>query len=146
MDAERLNRLTAKFIRPSRRSSPARSQSTSAEPSITATEAYDDHAQTQLRYEDAVKKLNDALQYQKDCWESFDLGIPDAKVLNFEDAALQSRLNAVLKAHEKSIKDRKGWQKFTHAIESTYTLFSPLAKNLLIVGINAQSVLRAAPI
>jgi hypothetical protein len=110
MDAERsrLNQLTAKFIRPSRRSSPARPQSTSPEPSIT--------------------------------------GIPNAKVLNFEDAALQSRLNAVLKAHEKLIKDRKGWQKFTHAIESTYTLFSLLAKNLLMVGINAQSVLRAPPI
>lgn len=143
----RLNRFTTKFARPLRRSFPA-PQSTSMEPSITitATEPYDDHARTQLRYEDAVSKLKDALQHQKDCWESFDLGIPEAKVLNFEDVALQSRLNAVLKAHEKSIKDRKGWNKFTHAVESTYTIFSPLAKNILTVGINIQSVLQATPI
>ena len=138
----RLQRLTAKFKRPSRRSSPAPPQSTSAEPAH-AERAYDDRTRVQRRYEDAVKKLEDALQYRKDGWKSFDLDIPDAKApMTFDDAAFQTKLNAVLKAREDSIMDKKGWRKFTHAIESAYTIFSPFAKNFLSVAINAQSVPR----
>ena len=138
----RLQRLTAKFKRPSRQSYPARPQLTSSEPARPES-AYDDHTRVQRRYEDAVKKLEDALQYRKDSWESFDLDIPDAKApTTFDDAAFQTKLNAVLAAREDSIMDKKSWQKFTHAIESAYTVFSPFVKNFLSVAINAQSVLR----
>ena len=138
----RLQRLTAKFKRPSQRNSPARPQSTSSEPAHPKS-AYNDHTRVQRRYEDAVKKLEDALQYRKDSWKSFDLDIPDAKApATFDDTAIQTNLNAVLKAREDSIMDKKSWQKFTHAIESAYTVFSPFAKNFLSVAVNAQSVLR----
>lgn len=138
----RLQRLTAKFKRPSRRSSPAPPQSTSAGPAHSES-TYDDRTRVQRRYENAVKKLEDVLQYRKDGWKSFDLDTPDAKApATFDDAVFQTKLNAVLKAHADSIMDKKGWQKFTHAIESAYTIFSPFAKNFLSVALNAQSVLR----
>jgi hypothetical protein len=138
----RLQRLKARFKRPLRRSSPAPPQSTSAEPAY-AESAYDDRTRVQRRYEDAVKKLEDVLQYRNDGWKSFDLDIPDAKTPGtFDDAVFQTKLNAVLKAHADSITDKNGWQKFTHAIECAYTVFSPFAKTFLSVAIHAQSVLR----
>ena len=138
----RLQRVAAKFKRLSRRSSPSPPQSTFVEPA-QAQSAYDDHIRVQRRYEDAVKKLEDAMQYRKDSWRSFDLDIVNAKTTAaFDDAAFQTNLNAVLKAREDCITDKKGWRKFTSAIESTYTVFSPFAKNFLSVAITAQSVLR----
>ena len=61
--------------------------------------------------------------------------IPNAKATSFDDAALRRNVDAVLKAREKSIADKRGWSKFGHAIESIYTIFSPFAKNFLTVAI-----------
>jgi hypothetical protein len=83
------------------------------------------------------------LQYRKDGWKSFDLDIPDANVpMTFDDTAFQTKLHMMLKAHADFITDKKDWQKFIHAIESAYMIFSPFAKTFLSVAINAQSVLR----
>jgi hypothetical protein len=128
----RFKRLATKFKRLSPTKLSRAAQSTSTEPTNGDATAYDDHARVQRRYDEAVAKLSDALQYRKDGWESFDLELPDSKkAQNFDDAAFQNKINEVLKAREKSIKDKKGWRKFTYTLESIYTVFSPLAKNFL---------------
>jgi hypothetical protein len=110
--------------------------------SSPAQEIYDDHTRVQRRYEEAVGKLKDALQYRKDGWDPPEFELPDAKTENFDDATFQDYLNDVLKAREESIADPKGWGKFEHTIQTVFTIFSPFAKNFLNVAINAQAVLQ----
>ena len=47
----------------------------------------------------------------------------------------------VLTAREKLFMDRKGWAKFTYAVECVFAAFSPLTKNFLIATKHAQSVM-----
>jgi hypothetical protein len=121
-------------------SNPVQSSTSGSKP---AQEIYDDHTRVQRRYEEAVGKLKDALQYRKDGWDSLDFELPDAKTESFDDATFQDYLNEVLKAREESIADKKDWGKFGRTVQTVFTVFSPFAKNFLNVAINAQAVLQA---
>jgi hypothetical protein len=120
-------------------SNPVQSSTSGSNP---AQEIYDDHTRVQRRYEEAVGKLKDALQYRKDGWDSLDFDIPDAKTDSFDDATFQDHLNDILKAREESMADKTVWGKFGRTVQTVFTVFSPFAKNFLNVAINAQAVLQ----
>jgi hypothetical protein len=102
---------------------------------------YDDRQRAQNRYEEAAAELKEVIKRQKGLdFEDLSSG-PEG----FDDSQFKKKLNAILTARESSIKDPKGWSKFTHAVECVFTAFSPFAKNFLTVAQNAQSVMPFTP-
>jgi hypothetical protein len=80
------------------------------------------------------------LKISKGSWLSFDLEELSSEPEGFDDSQLKNKINAMLISQETLIKDRKGWSKFTYAVECVFTAFSPFAKNFLPIANNAQAV------
>ena len=74
-------------------------------------------------------------------WGSFDFEELSNEPEGFDDLQFKNKINAVFVSRETSIKDRKGWSKFTYAVECVFTALSPLAKNFLMTIKDAQSVI-----
>ena len=102
---------------------------------------YDDRQRAQIRYKEAADQLKEAIKIRKGSWGSFDFEELSGEPEGFDDSQFKNKINAVLISRETSIKDRKGWSKFTYAVECVFTAFSPFAKNFLMVAKNAQSVM-----
>src|SRR5271157_4754735 len=101
---------------------------------------YNDRQRAQTRYKEAADQLNEAIKIRKGL-RSFDFEELTGEPKGFNALQFKKKINAMLTSREASIKDRKGWSKFTNAIECVFTPFSPFAKNFLTVAKNAQSVM-----
>ena len=124
---------------PSSATSPPSSQDNHASQAVNND--YNDRQLALNRYRKAVDQLKEAIKIRKGSW-----GSPDFEELNdepegFDDSQFKNKINAILISREWSIKDRKGWSKFTNAVECVFTALSPLAKNFLMATKDAQSVM-----
>jgi hypothetical protein len=111
--------------------------------SSAANNKYNDRQLAQNRYKQATSHLKEVIKKHKGPWDSFDFDNEFSR--EFDDSQFITKINEVLILREKSIKDRKGWAKFTYAVECVFTAFSPFAKNFLTVAANAQSVVPNYP-
>ena len=129
----RLRRLASSLRR--REPVPGSNASTSPQESWD----YNDRKRAQVRYEEAATGLNEAIKNYKDfrgpAWGSFDFEELSSEPESFDDSQFKSKVNAILILRESSIEDRKGWSKFTYAVECVFTVFSPFAKNFLRVAV-----------
>ena len=132
------SRLKGREI-PSPATSPTSSQDNQASQAVNND--YDDRQQAVNRYQEAAEQLKEAIKIRKGLWGSFDLEELSNEPGGFDDSQFKNKINAVLTLRESSIKDRKGWSKFTYAVECVFTAFSPFAKNFLIATKGAQSVM-----
>ena len=107
---------------------------------------YNDRQRAQIRYKEAADQLKEAIKIRKGPWGSFDFEELSGEPEGFDDSQFKNKINAILISRETSIKDRKGWSKFTYAVECVFTAFSPFAKNFLMVAKNAQSVMPFSPV
>jgi hypothetical protein len=101
---------------------------------------YDDRQLALNRYTKAVDQLKEFIEIRKGQWDAFDFEELNDESEGFDDSQFKNKINAVLISRETSIKDRKGWSKFTYTVEYVFTALSPLAKNLLMATKGAQSV------
>jgi len=106
---------------------------------------YNDRHLVQIRYEEAANSLKEAIKIRKGSWGPFDFEELSGEPEGFDDSQFKNKINAVFLSREASIKDRKGWSKFTHAVECIFTAFSPFAKNFLVIAQTAQSVISPEP-
>jgi hypothetical protein len=106
---------------------------------------YDDRQRAQTRYKETADRLKEAIKTRSGL-TSFDFEELTEEPDGFNDSQFKNKINAILTSREVSIKDRKGWSKFTHAVECVFTAFSPFAKNFLTVANNAQSVMTFSPV
>lgn len=117
------------------------SQSAQSQSSQANNNDYNDQQRVIIRYDEAVSQLKEAIKIRKGVWSSFDFDELPSEPGGFNDSQFQNKINAVLISQETSIKDKKGWSKFTHAVECVFMAFSPFAKNFLSNARNAQSVI-----
>ena len=110
------------------------------QPSQGADNDYNDKQRAQTRYEEAANQLKEAINIRKGLWGSFNFEDLSGEPEGFDDSQFKNKINVILTSQEMSIKDRKGWSKFTYAVECVFTAFSPFAKNFLMITKNAQSV------
>jgi hypothetical protein len=103
---------------------------------------YNDRQLVLNRYRKAVERLKEAIKIRKCPWDASDFGEFNDEPDGFDDSQFKNKLNTILISREMSIKDRKGWSKFTYAVECVITAFSPLTKNLIMATKGAQSVTR----
>ena len=136
----RLKRLASRLKgRPSPITSPALSQDNQA--SHAVNNDYDDRQRVQIKYEEAANDLKEAIKIRRDQWGSLDFEELSGEPEGFDDSQFKNKINAALISRETSIKDRKGWSKFTNAVECVFSAFSPFAKNFLMVAKDAQAVM-----
>src|SRR5271170_7337264 len=111
--------------------------------SLATSNEYNDRQLAQNRYKEANSRLKELIKNGKGPWDSFDFEEEFSREPpeGFDDSQFITKINEILISREKSIKDRKGWAKFTYAVECIFTAFSPFAKNFLTVAANAQSVI-----
>ena len=114
---------------------------TASQTSQVVKNDYNDRQRVQIKYEEAANELKQAIKIRQGHWGSFDFEELSGEPEGFNDSQFKEKINAVLNSHETSIKDRKGWSKFTYAVECAFTAFSPFAKNFLRVAKDAQSVM-----
>ena len=124
--------------------SPASSQDNQASQAVNND--YNDRQQAVNRYKKAAEQLKEAIKIRKRLWGSFDFEELSNEPEGFDDSEFKNKINAVLTLRESSINDRKGWSKFTYAVECVFTAFSPFAKNFLIATKDAQSVMPFSPV
>jgi hypothetical protein len=130
------------------RPSPATSP-TSSQDNQTSQAVNDDYNDRQLalnRYGEAVDKLKEAIKIRKGSWGSFDFEELSDEPECLDDSQFKNKINAIMVLRETSIKDRKGWSKFTYAVECVFTALSPIAKNFLMATKGAQDVIPINPI
>jgi hypothetical protein len=102
-------------------------------------EAFGDTERTLLRYKSAVGKLEEALQFRRANWKTFE--VPNFG--NFQGdpiPQLQEQINKMLNARQHQVKSKGVWSKGKHLMERSFKALSPLAKNLLIMSQDASSV------
>ena len=102
---------------------------------------YDDRQRALNRYKKAVDRLKEVIKIRKGPWASSDFEEISDEPEGFDDSRFKNKINTILISREKSIKDRKGWSKFTNAVECVFIALSPLAKNFLTATRGAQSVM-----
>ena len=117
----------------------------SLQSSRAATDEYNDGQLARNRYNEAARRLKDAIKIRKGPWNSLDFEQLSCEPEDFDELQFKNKINAVFKSWETSIKDRTGWVKLTYAVECVFTAFSPFAKNFLTVAANAQSVIPFIP-
>src|SRR5271169_4387056 len=123
---------------------PPKTTPTSSEDSQGSQAVNTDYNDRQLavnRYKKAVDELKEAIKIRKGPGDPFDFEKFNDEPEDFDDSQFKNKVNAILISREASIKDRKGWSKFTYAVEYVFTALSPLAKNLLTATKGAQSVM-----
>jgi hypothetical protein len=144
----KIRRLTSRSTRREAHSpttSPQSNQTLRSSP--PANHEYNDGQLAQIRYKEAASRLKEVIRIHKGPWDSFDFEEEFSREPEgFDDSQFINKINAILISQEKSIKDRKGWDKFTYAVECVFTAFSPFAKNFLTVAANAQSVIPIIPV
>src|SRR5271167_4637864 len=106
---------------------------------------YDDRQLTLDRYSKAVDQLKEAIKIRKGSWSSFDFEELSDEPEGLDDSQFKNKINAIMVLRETSIKDKKGWSKFTYAVECVFTALSPIAKNFLKATQGAQSVIPFNP-
>jgi hypothetical protein len=133
----RFRRLALKLKRREATTSPQDNQSQSSQ---VAKNEYNDRQLAQIRYKEAANRLKEVLKIRKGPWGSFDFEELSDEPEHFDDLQFKNKINAVIMSWETSIKDRRGWVKFTYAVECVFTAFSHFAKNFLTVAKDAQAV------
>jgi hypothetical protein len=93
-------------------------------------------------YESAKRKLKEALKIRRDDWESFEFSELDSLSEQRDTSVLQGKIDKILALRKQSIKDPKGWSKCKAIMENAFLAFSPFAKNVLGVAVNASAVNR----
>ena len=124
---------------PSPATSPTSSQDNQASQAVNND--YNDRQLALNRYRKAVDQLKEAIKIRKGSWGSSDFEELIDEPEGFDDSQFKNKINTILISRETSIKDRKGWSKFTNAVECVFTALSPLAKNFLMATKDAQSVM-----
>ena len=125
---------------PSPKTTATSSQDSQASQAINTD--YNDRQLALNRYRKAVDQLKEAIKIRKGPWDASDFEELNDEPEGFDDSQFKNKINAILISREMSIKDRKGWSKFTYAVECVFTALSPLAKNFLMATKGAQSVMR----
>src|SRR5271169_3050087 len=120
-------------------------QGNQSQTSQAANNDYNDRQLVQARYKEAADRLKEAVEVRKGSWGSFDFEELSGEPEGFDDSQFKNKMNTVLMSREMSIKDRKGWSKFTYTVECVFTAFSPFAKKFLTVAKDAQSVMPLSP-
>ena len=110
----------------------------------TLNDDYSDRDMTLKKYKTAVDQLKKAIEIRKGPWNSFDFEKLSDEPDHLDDLQFRNKINAVVISWEPSINDRKGWSKFTYAVECVFTALSPLVKNLLMASQGAQSVIASS--
>jgi hypothetical protein len=105
---------------------------------------YNDGQRARDRYKEAAKQLKDAIKIHSGLG-SFDFEELSGEPEGFDDSQFKNKINTALISREMSIKDRKGWPKFTHVVECVFTALSPFAKNLLMIAKDSQWVMSLVP-
>ena len=108
--------------------------------SSTGRSDYGDRARTEERYFQAFTLLKQAIQGHQGSWGSFEFEELSGEPSRFDDPLFKTKINAALESRQKAIENKSLCTKSSEIIESIYTALSPLAKNLLQIAINAQSV------
>jgi len=136
--ASRLKRREGQEIGP-----PATSPTSSQDNQVSqaVNNDYDDRQLALNRYRKAVGQLKEAIEIRKDRWGSFDFKELSDEPDDLDDLQFKNKINAILISSETSIKDRKGWSKFTNTVECVFTALSPFAKNFLMATKDTQSVM-----
>ena len=93
-------------------------------------------------YETAKRKLKEALKIRRNDWESFEFPELDGLSEQRDTSVLQGKIDKILALRKQSIKDPKGWSKCKAIMENAFLAFSPFAKNVLGVAVNASAVNR----
>jgi hypothetical protein len=91
-------------------------------------------------YETAKRKLKEALKIRRNDWESFEFPELDGLSEQQDTSVLQGKIDRILALRRQSIKDPKGWSKCKAIMENAFLAFSPFAKNVLGVAVNASAV------
>ena len=102
---------------------------------------YDDRQLALNRYGEATTHLKEAIKIRKGPWSAFIFDELSDEPGALDDLQFKNKINAILLSQESLIKDKKGWSKFTDAVECVFTALSPLVKNFLSVVRDAQSVI-----
>lgn len=102
---------------------------------------YNDRELALSRYRKAASRLKDAIKIRKGVWSAFNFDELCDEPEDLDDSQFKNKINAVFGSQEMSVKDKKGWSKFTYAVECVFTALSPFAKNFLMATQGAQSVL-----
>jgi hypothetical protein len=102
---------------------------------------YNDRELALSRYRKAASQLKEAIKIRKGVWSAFDFDEFCDEPEDIDDSQFKNKINTVFGSQETSIKDKKGWSKFTYAVECVFTALSPFAKNFLMATQGTQSVL-----
>jgi hypothetical protein len=120
-----------------------RTTSQTNQPSATPVLDSPDTQRTKARYIAAAKALDEVVKGHESQWGSFDFPELRGELTDFNNSQFKDKINEVLQARKLQVKlDRTEWRKCTHALECVFTAFSPLAKNILTIAKESQSVSR----
>jgi hypothetical protein len=103
-----------------------------------------DRERTELRYKDAVERLQKSLKHRPANWETFQISsLPNIITNSNTDhlCYLQAEINKILESHKNSVKNANILSKGKSIVERTFKALSPFAKNILIVAKEGQSVI-----
>lgn len=100
-----------------------------------------DRQRTKVRYLAATKALETAVKGHEKKWGSFQFPALEGELEDIDHSQFQQRVNETLEALQDPVKDRNSWQKCTHALECVFNTLSPLAKNVLTIAKEGQSVI-----
>jgi hypothetical protein len=112
-----------------------------AEPvsSPSSAQPYRDRERTKERNQKASELLQDAVKGHEK-WGAFEFPDIPGEPKGFNDSKFKEKLDAVLESRNQAMKHLSGWGKCGHAIQYTFTAFSPFAKNFLTIATQGQSV------
>jgi hypothetical protein len=93
------------------------------------------------RYENAARRLNDALKVRRYDWALFELPSELHAIPKNDDVTiLREEISKVLTERKKSCRHEKTWSKARAIIEHVFVTLCPFAKHFLMIARNAQSV------
>ena len=99
-----------------------------------------DRQRTRARYLDAAALLKETLRGHQGLWGSFDFPELSGELDEFDDSQFIDKINVVLGARQRSIKDLNAFGKCCHAARCIFTASSPFAKNFLAIAREGQQV------
>lgn len=104
------------------------------------SDPFGDRKRTEQRYNEAVKKLENALKLRPSNWEAFET--PNLADISDNDPIPQLRaaLDKMLDSRKSSIKNQDVWSKCKKTMTQIFTAMSPFAKIFLQIAKDAQAV------